>query len=80
MPSSKALSLYRQILRAARLMPTENRRVHVQRKARSEFEKSRDVDQQEQAFRLALADTHIDNIEAQARHLQQLVESGKLKW
>ncbi len=61
-------------------MPTENRQLHVRRKARVEFEKSRQADQQQQQFLLALADTQIDNIEAQARHLQQLVDTGKLKW
>ena len=78
--SSKAIQLYRQILRAARQMPTENRRQHIRTKARLEFEKSRQADQQQQEFLLALADTQIDNIESQAQHLQHLVATGKLKW
>ena len=80
MGNLRAINLYRQILRAAKLMPTENRKLHVRRKARAEFEKSRHVDEQQQNFLLALADTQVDNIEAQARHLQQLVTTGKLKW
>lgn len=78
--SAQAISLYRQILRAAKLMPTELRQVHVARKARKEFEEARHVDPQQQQFLLALADTQIDNIRAQAQHLQQLVDTGKLKW
>lgn len=78
--SAEALSLYRQILRAARLMQTELRQVHVCRKARTEFEKARHADAQQQTFLLALADTQIDNIKAQAQHLQHLVDTGNLKW
>lgn len=78
--SIQAISLYRQILRAAKLMPTELRQVYVLRKARAEFEKARHADPQEQQALLALADTHIDNIQVQAQHLQHLVGTGKLKW
>lgn len=77
---NRALGLYRQILRAAKLMPTENRRLHIVRKARREFDESRQADPQQQEFLFALADSQIDNIEAQARHLQELVDTGKLKW
>ena len=78
--ANKALGLYRQILRAAKLMPTESRRLHIVKKARAEFDKSKQADPQQREFLLALADTHIDNIEAQARHMQQLVARGLLKW
>ena len=77
---NRALGLYRQILRAAKLMPTENRRLHIVRKARREFDECRQADPQQQEFLFALADSQIDNIEAQARHLQELVDTGKLKW
>lgn len=78
--SAEAISLYRQILRAAKLMPTELRQLHVARKARKEFEAARHADPSQQQFLLALADTQIDNIQAQAKHLQGLVDTGKLKW
>ena len=78
--ANKALGLYRQILRAAKLMPTENRRLHIGRKARAEFDKSKQADPQQRELLLALADTQIDNIEAQARHMQELVATGLLKW
>lgn len=78
--ANKALGLCRQILRAAKLMPTENRRLHIVRKARAEFDKSKQADPQQREFLLALADTQIDNIEAQARHMQELVATGLLKW
>jgi len=65
--ANKALGLYRQILRAAKLMPTENRRLHIVRKARAEFDKSKQADPQQREFLLALADTQIDSIEAHAR-------------
>ena len=61
-------------------MPTEHRRVHVCKKARVEFEKSKGVSDEQRAFLLALAETQIDNIQAQAKHLQELVASGKLRW
>ena len=78
--SAEAISLYRQILRAAKLMPTELRQLHVERKARKEFEEARHADRSQQQFLLALANTQIDNIRAQAQHLQRLVDSGQLKW
>ena len=78
--SAEAISLYRQILRAAKLLPTELRQLHVARKARKEFEEARHADPSQQQFLLALADTQIDNIRAQAQHLQRLVDTGKLKW
>lgn len=78
--SNTALALYRSILRAARLLPTEHRRMHVCRKARKEFEESREVSQERRSFLLALGETQLDNIEAQAKHLQELVATGKLRW
>lgn len=76
-----AISLYRSILRAAKLLPTDHRRTHVFRKARSEFEKSKQVtDDKQLTFLLKLAETQLDNIEAQAKHLQELVATGKLRW
>jgi hypothetical protein len=41
--SQQALSLYRSILRAARAMPTKNRRAHVTIKTREEFEANKTV-------------------------------------
>ena len=78
--STKATTVYRQILRAARTLPTENRRLHVRRKARAEFEKSKQADQEQLKFLFALAEAQIDNIKEQARHLQYLFATGKLKW
>lgn len=77
---NKALSLYRSLLRAARSLPTDHRRMHVCKKARVEFEKSRQVSDEQRSFLLALAETQIDNIKAQASHLQELVATGKLRW
>lgn len=54
--------------------------MHVCRKARVEFEKSREVSDKQRTFLLALAETQIDNIQAQAKHLQELVATGKLRW
>lgn len=78
--SAQAISCYRQILRASKLIPTELRQIHVRNKARTEFELPRHVDATQQQFLLALADTHIDNIRAQAQHLQHLADTGKLRW
>ena len=56
----RALKLYREILRAARRMPTQNRRTHICKVARLEFEANRDVQNPEQIqFFLQLAETQV---------------------
>ena len=64
------LSLYRAILRAARLMPTSNRRQYIQKKARAEFESSRgERDPARIQFLMDYGLLSLDNILAQAAHL-----------
>eukprot|EP00128_Syssomonas_multiformis_P016911 Colp12_sorted_trinity150504_noHs@25670 len=71
----EVLRLYRDILKAARLMPTQNRRDFIQKKARAEFKKSKNVtDSEEQAFLFNLGETQLDTIQLQAQHLTQLHE------
>ena len=56
----RALKLYREILRAARRMPTQNRRTHICKVARLEFEANRDVQNPEQIqFLVQLAETQV---------------------
>lgn len=72
---SKALSLYRQLLREAQKMPTPNRKNFVIRKTRIEFKASvglTDADAINEAIRLA--DTNLDTVMVQAEHLNKLMK------
>ena len=68
--SSRALSFYRSILRAARGLPSMNRRAFVRKRARNEFEAGRSAQGEQIEFLLRYADVSVDNIEAQAKHLR----------
>jgi hypothetical protein len=68
---SAALSLYRAILRAARQMPTRNRRQFILKKARHEFEAAKaETDPARIAFLMDYGALSLDNINAQAAHLK----------
>ena len=72
---SKALSLYRKLLRGAMKMPTPNRQNFVIRKTRTEFKASvnlTDPDAINNAIRLA--DTNLDTVLVQAEHLTKLMK------
>ena len=70
----RALSLYRQILRAADTMPTPNRQNYIKRKTRSEYRKHMTLtDIDEIVFQLRLADTNLDTVLVQAEHLSRSV-------
>lgn len=72
---SKALSLYRQLLRGAAKMPTPNRRKFVIKKTRSEFKASKHLtDPSDIEFCLRLADTNLDTVLIQAEHLTRLMK------
>lgn len=72
---SKALSLYRQLLRGAAKMPTPNRRKFVVRKTRSEFKANMQLtDPKDIEFCLRLADTNLDTVLVQAEHLTKLMK------
>ena len=70
---ARALSLYRQLLRAAQKMPTANRRNFVVNKTRDEYRDNMELMDAEQIeFHLRLADTHLDTVIVQAEHLTKL--------
>lgn len=72
----RALSLYRQLMRAAKKMPTPNRRGFVVRKTRDEYRKNMGLtDTEEIEFHLRLADTNLDTVIVQAEHLTKLHNS-----
>lgn len=72
---TKALSLYRQLLRGAEKMPTPNRRKFVVKKTRTEFKANRQLtDPEEIKFCLRLADTNLDTVLLQAEHLTKLMK------
>lgn len=76
----RALALYRALLREARLMPTENRRAFVAKKARLEFEASRGQTAAEEVeFSLQLGEVQLDNVRHQQLLLNQLKQEGNLK-
>mmetsp|Transcript_39554 Transcript_39554/g.95567 ORF Transcript_39554/g.95567 Transcript_39554/m.95567 type:complete len:89 (+) Transcript_39554:138-404(+) len=72
---SKALSLYRRLLRGGMKMPTPNRQNFVIRKTRQGFKASvglTDADEINEAIRLA--DTNLDTVLVQAEHLSKLMK------
>ena len=72
---TRALSLYRQLLRAAEKMPTPNRRKFVVKKTRTEFKANKHLtDAEEIKFCLRLADTNLDTVMLQAEHLTNLMK------
>lgn len=70
---ARALSLYRQLMRAAKKMPTPNRRNFVINKTRDEYREHMELmDADQIEFHLRLADTHLDTVIVQAEHLTKL--------
>ena len=68
-----ALMLYRQMLQAAKGMPTPTRREFVWRRARTEFEASRSLRSAEEIrSALQLAGTQLQTLEVQGPHLTKL--------
>ena len=76
----KALSLYRQLLRAAEKMPTPNRQRFVIRKTRTEFKANINLTDSEAIKQcIRLADTNLDTVLVQAEHLTKLVNDPNYK-
>lgn len=70
---SKALSLYRKLLRSAMKMPTPNRQNYVIKKTREEYRANKGItDPKEIDFLIRLADTNLDTVLVQAEHLTKL--------
>jgi hypothetical protein len=70
---SRALSLYRRLLRASSQMPTPNRQNYIANKTRAEYRKNMGLrDAEEIEFCLILADTNLDTVMVQAEHLSRL--------
>jgi Complex 1 protein (LYR family). len=70
---SRALSLYRKLLRSAMKMPTPNRQNYVIRKTREEYRANKSISDPEQIeFLIRLADTNLDTVLVQAEHLTKL--------
>ena len=79
MSRSRALALYRNILRARRQLPSQNRRDFVRTKARAEFDAHKgetDTTAIEQA--LAYGEFMLETLGVQATHLTELHEQGIL--
>jgi succinate dehydrogenase assembly factor 1 len=67
---AEALSLFRSLWRASRLMPTTARKDFVRAMTRSEFELNRlETDVEKLSFLLKVGETQLDNVTAQAEHL-----------
>lgn len=70
---ARALSLYRQLLRSAKRMPTPNRQNYVIRKTQTEYRDNLHLtDSKEIDFAIRLADTNLDTVLVQAEHLTRL--------
>ena len=77
---SKALSLYRQLLRSAQKMPTPNRQNYIKTKVRDEYKANMKLtDPNEIEFCIRLADTNLDTVLVQAEHLTRLFEDSNRK-
>ena len=75
---SKALSLYRKLMRGAMKMPTPNRQNFVIRKTRTEFKAAMGLtDPEEINEAIRLADTNLDTVLVQAEHLTKLMQDPK---
>lgn len=71
---TRALSLYRLLMRGAKKMPTPNRKNFVMNKTRSEYRANMHLSNPEEIeFCLRLADTNLDTILTQAEHLTNLL-------
>ncbi len=70
---SKAISLYRQLLRAATKMPTPNRQNYILSRVRDEYKANMNLtNPKDIEFCIKLADTNLDTILVQAEHLTRL--------
>jgi hypothetical protein len=69
----RALLLYKQLLRAAHRMPTPNCTNYILTKTRNEYcGHSKLTNEMEIEFQLQLADTNLDTVLVQAKHLTRL--------
>mmetsp|Transcript_24057 Transcript_24057/g.31338 ORF Transcript_24057/g.31338 Transcript_24057/m.31338 type:complete len:102 (-) Transcript_24057:120-425(-) len=74
---ARAISLYRQLMRGARKMPTPNRQNFVVKKTRMEYKANLGLTNLEDIeFCLKLADTNLDTVLVQAEHLTKLFEDA----
>jgi hypothetical protein len=77
---TRALSLYRQLLRGAQKMPTPNRQNFVRLKTQTEFRAGMNLtDPEEIEFHLRVADTSLDTVLVQAEHLTKLFRDQSLQ-
>lgn len=77
---SRALGLYRDLLRAARSLPTPQRRAYVAKAARDSFEKHRaESDAAKIDAALTYGESCLEQVRAQASHLASVLvrEEGK---
>ena len=76
---AEALSLFRQLHRAAGLMPTSNRAAFVRAKVRIEYEAHRgETECARVVFLLRVGETQLENIKSQAAHLTDLFADPRL--
>ena len=69
---TQSLSLYRSLLRAARQLPTRNRRQYVLTKAKHEFTLARaETDPEKLTFLLTYGYTCLENVQSQCTSLRQ---------
>eukprot|EP00884_Botryococcus_braunii_P023546 jgi/Botrbrau1/9876/Bobra.0080s0011.1 len=74
------LHVYRDLLRAAKSMPTASRKRFVEVRSRQGFEEGRKLKSLEDiAEHVALAEFQLDTVREQASHLSVLLRDGHLK-
>jgi hypothetical protein len=74
MTASKAVRLYRALLRTAARLPTANHRNFVRQKVRADFRAPLGPGE-ELAFMLRLGETHLETLELQSAHLTEVIKA-----
>ncbi len=75
---TRALSLYRKLLKSATKMPTPNRQNYIIKKTREEYRANKSISDTEQVeFLIRLADTNLDTVLVQAEHLTTLFHENR---
>jgi hypothetical protein len=80
MSRRKVLTLFRSILREAKMLPTEVRQDYVRNKARHEFKVGAiETNPDHISFLINFGELQLDNLTLQRKLLNQLRDEGKLK-
>jgi len=70
------LRLYRHLLRTANQMPTQNQQSFVRTRVKQDFRENRhEVNQEQIKFAISLGETHLDTLQLQTDHLNEVLST-----